>query len=832
MGGERVINKVNSDRLGARHHFDEEVSSLSGASQDTSAKTSEADGTAEGAARLSAAMQIQVDQIQSASPAAVARLKSLSGHGADSGVWETPSRWLVHGSRIDSIGAVELRSAAHAGLLSSKELSEEAKSSLRLDSSSGPSSILSNLVEDALNQANRYLLLLRLGPSAQMGRQNGGASLKASSVAAAAAGPIRRMLEIVVRRRLQLFGQNLFWADDRRNFALIQPADIDQLPTSFAKRCKAEIRRMRQLAGRGLWSDVPQPEQEHGSTVNPKLFQKVLEESDPSEPHLPLPDEYVAVMGQRSLWLTEHLGSAILEIGNRMLCDWRAAARKGRVSKDTRKQIALRCISAYFGRSENCSAALMDPILSPPFKILLSTHGEAAGRLLGQLRQSGDVGTTAASFTPDAEVDGAEAGVDSFEVLSWPPRNVAHYVGLCAVLQGAHFFLVSIALAARQSESMDLRRTCVAYEPDGSHRAVSRTFKLVQTFEGEIRNWELPDAVVRAIEQQARLVRLLEQMPWAEDLSALVEPEFCRFEGDHLWCRLGTGKTAPREIPRNPNKLLRRFARAIDMDTAPGGQPLRTHRFRKTIARLGALAVDEAPVMLKALFGHKDIEMTLHYILADKGLAAEIDQVIKELRMMRASVPVKAFVDAMIKASKVGDVSDVDEAADYAGYGGGAVARIQDTITRYREQASSDGRMRNSSDDFGAAQVDDVVRVLTADGTYFESVRPGIVCTKRLGEWGPCSRNKGQPDRSNCVETCGYRLEEPWHRRDVDVSISDALDRYERARVDNDALLMSFWAEQIHRNVVRFGDLRRKWMQHPTVASLMTSPLEKVDERL
>jgi hypothetical protein len=824
------MNNVNSELLEAHHRFGDEESGLSGSLLDTSIKTADADDTAEGAARLNAVMKISVDQIQSASPAAITRLKSLSGHGADSGVWETPSRWLVHGSRIESIGAADLRSAAQAGLASSKGLAEEAISSLRLDSSSDYSSIFRNLVEDALNQANRYLLLLRLGPSAQMGRQSGGASLKASSVAAVAAGPIRRMIEIVVRRRLQLFGHDLFSVGDRRNFALIRPADIDQLPTSFAKSCKAEIRRMQKLAGRGLWSDLPPPEQEPRSTVNPQLSQKVAEESDSPEPHLPLPDEYVAVMGQRSLWLTAHLGSAILEIGDRMLCDWRAAARRGHVSKDTRKQIALRCISAYFGGSGDGSASLTAPILSPPFKILLSTHGEAAGRLLAQSKQSCAAGTTAASSTPDAEREGAEAGADSLEVLSWPPRNLAHYVGLCAVLQGAHFFLVSIALAARQSESMDLRRTCVAYEPDGSHRAVSRTFKLVQTFEGEIRNWELPDAAVRAIEQQVRLVRLLEQMPWAEDLSALLEPEFCRFEGDHLWCRLGTGKTAPREVPRNPNKLLRRFARSIDMDTAPGGQSLRTHRFRKTIARLGALAVDEAPVMLKALFGHKDIEMTLHYILADKGLAAEIEQVIKELRMMRASIPVKAFVDAIAKGSKVDDVSDVDGAADYAGYGGGAVARIQDTITRYREQASSEGRMRNSSDDFGATQVDDVVRVLTADGTYFEAVRPGIICTKRLGEWGPCSRNKGQPDRSNCVETCGYRLEEPWHRRDVDVSISDSLDRYERARVEDDTLLMSFWAEQLRRNVVRFSDLRRKWMQHPTVSILMASPLEKVGE--
>ena len=54
-----------------------------------------------------------------------------------------------------------------------------------------------------------------------------------------------------------------------------------------------------------------------------------------------------------------------------------------------------------------------------------------------------------------------------------------------------------------------------------------------------------------------------------------------------------------------------RKATAIAADLAEG------------VAR-AALAIDEAPLMLKHLFGHKDIEMTLHYILADKALAAEM----------------------------------------------------------------------------------------------------------------------------------------------------------------------------------------------------------------
>lgn len=781
----------------------------------------------EGSCRLDAASQLQIDQIQSASPVLVARLKALSGHGADLGVWETPFRWLTHGNRIDSFGSVLLRSAARAGLASVDGFDSGHSSGERFDLSGVPSSIPERLIEDVLTQANRYLLLLRLGPSARTTRHTGRASLKASVIAGIAGGALRRMLEIVVRRRLELISQGLLAAEDRRYFALIRTCDVDRLPLTFARGCRAELRRMYQLAGRELWADIAPLEQAPNATVDPKLSKRAVKDSGSPDPHLPLPDDYVALMGQRSLWIAEHLGPALTEIGDRMLYGWKAAAERGRVSKNTRKQIALKCISAYFGKSEDDRSLLSAPIHNPPFKILLSTNGETSGRRLVNLRKTGSAKTSEANSTrpeEDATFVDAEADLDSIEALAWPPRNLAHYFGLCAVLQGAHFFLVSMALAARASESMDLQRNCVIYGSDGNHRALSRTFKLVHMFEGQTRDWELPDAAVRAIEQQARLVRLLEQMPWGGNLSVLRDPEYSGFEGNHLWCRLGTGKTAPREILRNPNKLLRRYARALDMETDPGGQTLRTHRFRKTIARLGALAVDEAPVMLKALFGHNDIEMTLRYILADKGLAAEVEQVIKELRMMRARAPVSAFVDAMNKRSKAVDTGGRDgvDAVDYAGYGGGAVARIQDTIARYRDQALSGRRMRNSLYDFGAEKIDDVVRILTADGTYFEAVRPGIVCTKRLGEWGPCSRNKGQPDRSNCVETCGYRLEEPWHRRDVEASISDAIERYERAHAENDVLLASFWAEQLRKNVVRFGDLRHKWMQHPIVGMLMT----------
>jgi hypothetical protein len=762
--------------------------------------------------RHRAASQIQSHEIQSADAESLSRLKALAGHGVDLNHWTTPKHWLVHGSRIEAIESVDLRAAALAGLTGSEQAMLDTRPVAEAAAALGSRLTPSHIIDSAVLQAVRYLLLLRLGPSAGSSKASTG-SLKAGSIAITASGAVRRMLELVVRKRMDLLVRGLLAPEDRRNFSLLQRADFTILPATFKEKCEAELRRMNRLCGRELWDDGPLPERDPTMTVDPTKSPLTTEPERIPDPHLPLPDDYVAQMGQRSLWIIEHLGPVLMDVGEQLLGEWRQSAARGSTSKDTRKKIALKVLSQTFSRKAKDAPSRAQVCPPPPFLIRLSTHGEVAGRLFKK-----DAAVNGAADTLDAEA--AEEATEEVLQVAWPPRNLAHFTGLCGVLQGAHLFLASMAMAARQSESMDLRRDCVVYGKDGQWRAIGRTFKLVQKFDGESREWELPEVVARALEQQARLVRLLEQMPWSEDLSALLNGEFNEFVGDHLWCRLGTGQTDPREVPRDPNKVLRKFARALNMAEEPGGQPLRTHRFRKTIARLAALAIDEAPVMLKTLFGHKDIEMTLHYILADKGLAAEIEQVVRELHMMRAKAPVEAFVAQLVTGNAAGTGAD-EGGIDYAGYGGKAVARIADTVTRYREQAVASGRMRNSVDDFGADQIDDVVRILTADGTYFNVVRPGVACTKRLGEWGPCSRGKGLADRSNCQESCDHRLEEPWLRADADGCVEEALAAYERASADLELLLMSFWGEQVRRNVIRFEDLRAKWMRHPTVAQLM-----------
>ena len=180
-------------------------------------------------------------------------------------------------------------------------------------------------------------------------------------------------------------------------------------------------------------------------------------------------------------------------------------------------------------------------------------------------------------------------------------------MALLGVVQIAHYFIVALSMGARQSEVLSLQRDCVMYAADGRAYANGRTYKLVQRHEGEWRDWQLPDAAVEAIEQQVRMVSLGEQLELLNPATGSGNTHLVP-TGDapgHLWARLsGATSASDSSAPlREINKALVSFARALCMDTAPGGQRLRSHRFRKTLARLVALALTQAPKLLMECLG-------------------------------------------------------------------------------------------------------------------------------------------------------------------------------------------------------------------------------------
>jgi hypothetical protein len=210
------------------------------------------------------------------------------------------------------------------------------------------------------------------------------------------------------------------------------------------------------------------------------------------------------------------------------------------------------------------------------------------------------------------------------------------------------------------------------------------------------------------------------------------------------------------------------------------------------------------------VFGHKSIEMTLYYILADKDLQADIEKVSRELRVMRAKEAVKKMVS---------DEETQTEGLSLGGYGGPAALMVHRAVEVHKD------RLHRRGEKWGANSAVELAELLTLQGKAWQFVRPGVICTKFPGtESGPCNKSKGHPEPASCQSHCKHRLEEAYLREDVDGAIRDAVKAYNEAVESEDELAQALWAGQIRAHIGRFEDLRSKWMSNPTVRLVVEEP--------
>lgn len=240
------------------------------------------------------------------------------------------------------------------------------------------------------------------------------------------------------------------------------------------------------------------------------------------------------------------------------------------------------------------------------------------------------------------------------------------------------------------------------------------------------------------------------------------------------------------------------------MDQEPSGQGLRVHRFRKTIARLGALAMTDAPKVLMDVFGHRNIEMTLYYILTDSELQSDIERVTRELTVMRAAGVIEAIVNSE------------DDSDRSAGFGGPAAPSLKAAIESHRQGLHERGEA------WGASTAQELAQILTLNGKAFQVVREGVLCLKFPSEAGPCTKKRGQPDVARCQSHCSNRLEEGIARRDADEIIRNSVENYRLVSASEDDLQKWCWAGQIKAHISRFPDVQAKWSSDPTVQEMLS----------
>lgn len=724
------------------------------------------ESTSQAAARFCSA-----DGIHDAQLDVLVAMQQVLRHGGSFGLWSTPETWLPAGKQ---------------SCYQNIDLTIRLQHFLKKMSSAHRTPACAVLTGYATEALSRYLLLLRQGPSG-MGRRGANRPLSPSSIVEIAfnGGPALYALAIDKHlRRMQLEGRDLQNVELGAVLAgqllcTVEIDDFSKLPLTYQKKVRRECQRMQQLASLKHWPDVPRSPRE---TVVTAMQGKA--KTNPEKPkrneHLPLPDEYVAEMGQKSQWLSYELAPQLIDVAEKISAVWAETESQGYSESQLRTYRNARAVEIL--RSY----------------VWTDSQGRELSKLPFPVKQA-----------QLQNADGTKKSRAHERTPRWPPEIWTDVMGWLGIIQSGHYFIAGLSMGTRQGEGLALERSNITYAPDGFPYANGKTFKLVERHDGQVRDWVLPDAAVDALEKQARMVKAAEKIA-----NLVVKQNSNRGKqpghdsSTFLWAQLSAAPSTSDATKRlkNINPALKNFAEMLQMSLAPGKQSLRSHRLRKTLARLVALAVSQAPKLLMDVFGHKTIEMTLYYILADKELRVEAEKVARELNVMRA----KEVVEKMVEADVAPETSTL-----LGGYGGLGAITIREAVESYRAKTHRCG------EDWGSETAEELAQMLTCQGVSWLQVRRGVICTKLPGEAGPCNKRLGRPEPGKCNITCTHRLEEGFLREDVDATIADCVRSYSEASQDSESLTAAHWAAQIRVQVPRFPDLQAKWMADPIVMQLM-----------
>ncbi|WP_417431400.1 tyrosine-type recombinase/integrase [Kiloniella sp.] len=444
----------------------------------------------------------------------------------------------------------------------------------------------------------------------------------------------------------------------------------------------------------------------------------------------PFPDKFVSEIGWRSLWLVEEMGPTLLDFWEKHHKDQRDKSSKFPTVIEERRELI---------QSHNWTDKRGKTLESLPFEIAL------------------------------------KSGKTTKLVQSWPPENWGHVSGMIVALQLAHLTLVFASTGARWSEVAAATLGSVEELPDGGGRWYGTTWKLADDHTGEDREWPLPPEAVRAIKQQERLAKIMHHSP----------------DNRHLWVTMKASRDRPAGSPLHRfNEPYNGFVRHLGLDHQLDNKNAHSHRWRKTLARLAAMALLGAPKILMDLFGHKQIEMTLRYILTNADVVAEIEE---------AS---RAYLYATNK-----EYINAEDLGELTGEGAERVQAVSEWL-----------KTRHANDDFGFDDIDEATEILTVTGQEFRIVRQGVLCTKTKDETAPCTQDTNSINASNCSK-CKFKACTFGAQNDADEVITSLVNKLNSLDSEN-IMIEEAYKGQILAHLQSFEALREKWIPHPLVAEI------------
>ncbi|WP_417282882.1 hypothetical protein [Comamonas sp.] len=691
--------------------------------------------------RITTLSRFSLEQFQNMTQADLLLAQSISGHGDTWGVWKTPKA-LYPGKLGDWYRTVDLAKRLRDCL--AKEALPDTSPDMR-----------NALVGEGVLVLTRLALLLRLAPTGGTGYGKT-QRLKPSTLAQQISSQFSSIVARAIRRKATRL-------DARGLFGCLNEDDVREL--AQYRPLRVELERLATLAARGWWADLP-PQPDITRTTDPRGPKSIPIPEKKAGEYQPIPDAYLADFGPRNLWLIRDLAPNLLP----MLEDFATYLENLDWSKITKNN---------FTRDNGLVAKFISSHLREhPWK-------DRAGRPLRP------------TFPLKS---GARNNTDKFE---WPPRKYDQLKVLSSTLQSAHLFLTMLASAGRIGEVETLPRSCVTTERDGKDYVSGWTYKLSDNLFGDARQWPAPTVLVQALGQQVRLANVWSRMPPVrfEDGLPTTPPAH-----DALWLSLGSGSAANAAEPLGSSlNSLMMLAERIGMNPKPGGINLHPHRCRKTIGRLAGVTLFNSPLVLKRLFGHKSIEMTLRYILCNKDIRTEAEAVLRELRIVHCAQALEEVREALATGSPL------------PGHNGVAVSRMVDAVREHEDRLTKSCRVWRD----GSAY--DLAYMLTSSGQGWRFVRKNIVCAKVPGEGGLCRKNRGEPNTANCKPGCSNRIVLALERSNVGEVVESYIDVASQARDEGQHMVFYESMLRLLEEINTFPDLKSQYLADQRIQLLLVS---------
>lgn len=617
-------------------------------------------------------------------------------------------------------------------------------------------SSVDGLVEEGVLVLKRLTLLMRLAPASGRGKGKN-QRLKPSTLAKHLYSSWPKVLaRAIYRKTLRPDASGLF--------SCLTEDDMREMGKNT--RLRISLERLGTLAARGWWTDLP-PHPDIATTTNPSGPKpEPAQQKIPGE-FKPIPDRYLEEFGPRNLWLIRDLGPHLLPLLEDLAThleglDW-SKINSAQFLKGKKFGVIPRFIARH-----------------------LKDHPWKDGMGI--------------PLKPDFPLETGARVNDKFE---FPPHSWEQLKVLSASLQSAQLFLTLLASAGRSGEVETLPRSCVTTERDGKDYVRGWTYKLSGNLFGDDRQWPAPTVLVQALGQQARLANVWLRMPPVAIQDGLPKEPPAH---NALWLSLGASRStnAAEPLSRAAEALIK-LAERIGMDPKPGGINLHPHRLRKTIGRLAGVSLFNSPLALKRLFGHKCIEMALHYILCDKDIRTEAEAVLRELRILHCAGALEEVREALARG------------APLPGHSGAAASRMVDAVKDHESRLATSGRIWTN----GSAY--DLAYLLTSSGQGWRFVQKNVICAKVPGEGGLCRKNKGEPDTSNCKPECGNRVVLAFERRDVGEIVEAYMDVALQARDDGLFGVFYYSMESLLKELDNFPDIRAQYLADLQLQSLLAT---------